>query len=75
MAQRSIYDDYGASPLFKACEHGYDSIAKKNLSKGADVNLCLKNGASPLHIASKTNLIASYNCYVLCKGADIIAST
>lgn len=73
-ADINLCDDYGASPLYKACEHGYDSIAQILLSKGADINLCLKNGASPLHIACK-NKFESMVQLLVSKGADINAIT
>lgn len=41
----------GASPLYIACQEGYDSIVQMLLTKGADINKCTKNGTSPFTIA------------------------
>lgn len=59
----------GATPLYIACEAGYENIVKILIYNGADINLRMKDGASPLYIAcqkGQSNIVT----YLLKKGAE-----
>lgn len=60
----------GASPLYVACQRGYNSTVQLLLQKGANINLCMKYGAGPLFSASENG---HYNTVqiLLSNGADI----
>ena len=52
----------GYSPLYIACEHGYDSTVKLLLQNGADANLCDINGVSPLSKACENGHCSTVKC-------------
>lgn len=43
--------DTGASPLHIACQLGHDETVQLLLDHGANINLCIKDEASPLYVA------------------------
>lgn len=50
-AQIDLCQNEGSSPLFLACEKGYDSTVKLLLQNRACINLCKSDKFSPLYIA------------------------
>lgn len=55
---------------YKACQRGHGDVINILLSKGADVNLCRKDGLGPLHIASINEHVSLVEL-LLIKGADV----
>nr|XP_022304610.1 uncharacterized protein LOC111111766 isoform X2 [Crassostrea virginica] len=60
----------GQSPLYKACQNGYESTAKLLLDNKAVVNVCDNNGNSPL-LAACYNGHESTAKLLLVNGADV----
>ncbi|XP_078330515.1 uncharacterized protein LOC144624533 [Crassostrea virginica] len=69
-ADVNLCNGKGQSPLYKACQNGYESTAKILLVNGADKNLCNEDGNSPLWIAC-INGHESTVKRLLVNGADI----
>eukprot|EP00105_Crassostrea_gigas_P034772 XP_019918920.1 PREDICTED: ankyrin-3-like isoform X2 [Crassostrea gigas] len=69
-ADINLCKENGASPLFIACENGYDSTVQLLLNEGADNSLCDANGASPFHIACQNGHDSTVQL-LLSNGADI----
>lgn len=62
-------DSRGCTPLYWACQQGYEDIAQQLIEQGADVNARDKEGSSPLRTAVFQNRIAIVKI-LLYSGAD-----
>lgn len=62
--------DDGTSPLYMACQNGYESTVQLLLHKEADINLCEEQGASPLYIACENGMSRTV-CLLLLQSADV----
>eukprot|EP00105_Crassostrea_gigas_P038197 XP_019922345.1 PREDICTED: ankyrin-1-like [Crassostrea gigas] len=66
----NLCDKDGASPLYMACQNGYDRTVELLLDNGADINLCDEDGASPLYISCQNGHDSTVQL-LLDNGADI----
>merc|ERR1711871_1933904 len=49
------------TPLHKACMCGFDSVAKKLLEYGADVDVADHEGNTPIHFAARSGFVNVVN--------------
>ena len=52
-ADLTLVDSEGASPVYAAAQNGYDESIRTLHRLGADCDAPMRNGASPLFIASR----------------------
>jgi len=62
-------DTRGCTPLYWACQQGYDRIVRRLIERGADVNVRDHEGSSPLRAAVFQNRVAIVEL-LLSAGAD-----
>jgi ankyrin repeat protein len=60
----------GTTPLYRACQHGHESVVEFLLEHGADINMTRRNGYSPLYIACMKGHLGVVK-QLLSRGADI----
>merc|ERR1711991_856615 len=65
----------GATPLYMACQNGFNGIVQALLQAGADPNACRDDGASPLLVAAEGNHADTVSLLVAVPSIDVTRAT